>query len=203
MDIEHFRNQAHAQWMEEYKRYACQILVEGWGTGVQEAIIIAPFIHPIEEEMMDPAKIEDAPPTFHCKAKITMPEGSIQTILCMSRYTHVLLDFPISVNGYDISRLPVYSFALSSLLESSFPRNVRSNKFKNTTGGMLAGLDVSPNNGTLALHKLFSGVGILLMEKCRQTLSPFGTDKDLIELTSEMFLVFLATEVNMEGRFRQ
>jgi len=96
----------------------------------------------------------------------------------------------------------MYSFSLSSLLLASFPRTVSDSKFKKTTGGMLIGLTNEAQSlpGDVCLHAIFSGLGVLLMDLCREAISPFSTDEDMIKLTSEMFLVFTNEVIQTEGK---
>lgn len=206
MDIEHFRNQAHAVWLEEYRTYARSVLKEGFGEGSYDAVILSPDLEAdltnLAQQNVSSQNSEELilpEPTYKARACIKMPVGSVQVFIALARHSHIMIDFPIVVNDYEFKHLPIYSFALSPLLQSAFPKEVRNGKFKNTTGGLLVGILGDIKSGDVGLHGALAGLGIILMDECRKVLSPFATDEDLIELTSEMFLSFLVSEIRMDG----
>jgi len=212
VDIEHFRNQAHALWLDEYRVYARTMLKEGFGDGVYKAIILCP--DPTADDLskykstgllsIDKSNESEIPePTFKAKACIEMPAGSVQVFIALARHSHIMIDFPIVVSGYEFKNLPIYSFALASLLQASFPKEAHNGQFKNTTGGMLVGMLGNITSGDVGLHGALAGLGVILMDECRKAISPFATDEDLIELTSQMFLSFLVSEVRMDGKNEQ
>jgi hypothetical protein len=175
------------------------MLKDGFGDDVYEAVILCP--DPTADDLSKyKSESEVQEPTFKAKACIKMPAGSVQVFIALARHSHIMVDFPIIVNGYAFKNLPIYSFALSSLLQTSFPKEVHSGQFKNTTGGMLVGILGNVKSGDVGLHGALAGLGVILMDECRKAISPFATDEDLIELTSQMFLSFLVSEVRMDGK---
>lgn len=205
MNLEHYRNQTHAQYSEQFKAFCTSMLAQCYGPSSQQAIIIAPKIldlGPSPDPTQDPSEIVDPYPNFSIRGKLAFPEGTIQIFLGMARYTQIVLSFPVNIEGHDYSNLPIYSFSLSSLLNSSFPRNVLNGSFLNTTGGMMAGLLTETYSGETVLHAIFAGLGIILIEECRKILLPLATDEDLIKYTKDMFLVFLDSHVRMKGNLK-
>jgi len=201
MDQEHLRNQAHAQWLKESKEMACNILKTSYGDAVLQAYIIGPkrvSAADHETELERELEAEE----YTGKGVLKLPIGSIQVFLAMARFTQIAIEVPIILNKNYLERLPMYSFSLSSLLLASFPRTVADSKFKKTTGGMLIGLtnEAQKLPGDVCLHAIFSGLGVLLMDLCREAISPFSTDEDMIKLTSEMFLIFTNEVIQTEGK---
>jgi len=198
---EHFRNQAHARWLKESKEAACNILKNSYGDSFLQAYIIGPkrvSTADYETELEKQLEAEE----YTGKAILKLPIGSIQVFLAMARFTQVAIEIPIILNKNYLEKLPVYSFSLSSLLLASYPRSVSDSKFKKTTGGMLIGLtnEAQKLPGAVCLHAIFSGLGVLLMDLCREEISPFSTDEDMIKLTFEMFLVFTDEIIQTERK---
>lgn len=194
MDLEHFRNQAHAVWFEEYKAYAKAILKNGFGVGDCCAIILSPNEDNIAEIFQEGDMVVSEP-NYKSNGTIQLPYGSIQIFIALVKHSHFTMDFPVTVNGYDFKKFPEYTFSLSALLSASFPRNLKTGIFKNTNGGLMVGLLEDITSGELGMHGTLSGLGVILMEECRKVISPFATDEDLVELTSEMFLSFMVSDV--------
>lgn len=171
----------HARWLLQYEVFFQSFLKNQFGPGVSKAAIIR-FSDEKDEEYNEYI--------YESLGTISLPLGSDKLILTMARFCMAGLCYE-PIKNLSIEEFDVGTFCLHSLLQSSFPRNVKTNIFKGTEGGILASMLYGDLTEEEVLHGAFAGLGVILMEKVRLLMCPLSTDSDVLEATLGYYLTFL------------
>ena len=183
MDIRSEAQEMHAKWIEAYRQLARNLLKDAYPKAHKCKAHILKF----KDRAEDPNAF-----SFVSTAEFQLPQMSDEVFCEMARYCQFILSFPLYDEKKEIEYeiFPHRAFSLSHLLASSYPK--KDGIFKDTTGAMLMVdfeqfFDEFPES---VPHAIFCGLGVLLMDKCREIFDPLGTDEEIIKKTTEMILYF-------------
>jgi hypothetical protein len=170
----------HFEWMENYKTLAMEIL----GPCDAKAHVICCSDSPVQ----DPITGMEYDYTYD--GDLQLPRDSAEVIELMAKFSQSYLSNPPSIKGFDkFKEYPVNTFNLRSLIVAAYPRHIETEIFKGDNIGIfvLAG-EEDLDDG--AFFVAFGGLGVMLMEKLRQLLGEALTDEEIVELTTDRYLVF-------------
>jgi hypothetical protein len=105
-----------------------------------------------------------------------LPAGSAKMVLEMARFCqHTVL--PCDAEEWAEKKVPSLMFSLHDLLQAAFPKDVESGFFK-ANDCALAPEDVGDDRARCAA---FGGLGVILMNACRQLFGPLLTDAEMLK----------------------
>lgn len=195
----------HHQWFAEVERYAWRASGNKRSTmavmeGISKDEPIQQFGSP-EESLLN-AIFDDHRPKYQSVGKFDVPDGSSSIIYTLARHT---LGSPLSVSvleGVELDQFPYETFCLGELLQASFPRETATGVIKHTMGGLAVTADLVPPDEQadplnrdlmtdLGLHKVFAGLGIILMRNVRELVGPMLSDDEVVQVAKkrELYLV--------------
>jgi hypothetical protein len=168
--------QLHSGWREAYKKEARLLL----GGDVMRAAVISPA---------EEAEVGNC--EYQCHGIIAIPDCEMM-IYDMAKFCQVTLLPPDGVRDLDLQEFPEATFCLDLLLFASLPANPKTGMFRGNGVGVLV---LNLEDGTIENEDhwtaAFGGLGIILMEKCRELLDPLATNEQMLAMTEDKLLVIL------------
>jgi len=161
-------------WLKRYADYVPGYMKSHFGKGSERAILISCDDDDSGEDLL-----------YRSHGRFELPLGSTSMVWKMARFSHARL-LPEVVKGTD-EPPPPDTFHLSSLLQSAFPKDVRTGMFKGNMAGINA-LEEEYDDEEAAEHAAFAGLGVMLMGECRSILDPLATDRQVVAATDEMWI---------------
>ena len=163
--------QIHSLWLDEMVSFSWHFMAKRHQVGACEAAIIE--------------SVPDSNNSYRARSIFLLPYGSDRLIFHMARFAHCSLCEPEPVG---VDTIPDALFCLQSVLLASFPMNTATGIFRAHDGAL--GVDEMDNPACLyrAQHVAFAGVGIMLMNVCRQTFSPLAPNSEIVKLCDQKFL---------------
>jgi len=166
--------QLHSIWLDSIVDFSQNYLATKYGNKNCEAHIVSSVV--------------ETNNSYQSLKNFNLPYGSAQIIMHMARFCKCTLCEPDDILGCEMKTFPEATFCLPSLLSAAFPKNVNTGIFRPHDGSLDAGDLDNPSSVFRHPHIAFSGIGIILMNECREILSPLATDSEVIRLADCHFL---------------
>jgi hypothetical protein len=129
--------------------------------------------------------VKESNNSYRARSIFLLPYGSDKLVFRMSRFAHCSLCEPEPI-GIDF--IPDALFCLQGLLLASFPKNTATGVFRAHDGALGAGDMDDPDALNRGPDVAFAGIGIMIMNACRQTFSPLAPDNEVVKLSDQKFL---------------
>ena len=173
----------HAHCLNEIVSFSKKYMEELYGKEKCFGLLIK------ASDMDDSVDFFDEDEEFSCDiiGKIKLPHGTDKLINQMALFCRATLSHITKVNNTSWTSLPKNTYALNSLLQSGFPKNVKTGVFKAHDGALSIG-EIDEPSDFRAIHVAFSGIGIILMNETRKILSPMSPDSEVVDMAEELFL---------------
>lgn len=164
--------QIHANWLDEMVDFSWRFMAGHHKVGACEAVIVE--------------SVPESNNSYRARSVFLLPYGSDRLIFHMARFSRCSLCEP-DLEGFNVQSLPEALFCLQSILLASFPKNVETSFFRAHDGALGAG-EMDDESAYRGPHVAFAGIGIMLMNACRQTFSPLAPDSEIVKLADQKFL---------------
>lgn len=105
-----------------------------------------------------------------------LPPDSAKTVQNMARFCQCSMSRCDSIEGWAGEKIPKPMFCLHSLLQAAFPKDVDSGFFKAND----CAIAPEGTDDVRADYVAFGGLGVILMNTCRQLFGPLLTDAEIL-----------------------
>lgn len=125
---------------------------------------------------------------YHKIGDIDLPPGSGDLIISMAKFSRCSFDWDDDMEGTFMYNFPKATFDLAPLLSAAFPKDLSLGRFKaNDASAPWREVEKPEDADFIA----FGGLGVILMNACRQKLSPLASDAEIVRMSYDHFLCIL------------
>jgi hypothetical protein len=173
----------HAEWMDNYKKLAIEVL------GPNDVRVRV--IHCCDGTVEDP--VTGGEYDYSHDGDILLPRDWAKVTFVMAKFSQAWLSNPPTIKGLEtLKEYPIDTYNLRSLLTAAYPRHIDTEIFKGDNVGILvlslADYAEEATEGG-AFFVALGGLGVILMEELRKLLGETLTDEEVMELCTNRYLL--------------